>query len=116
MTGHSTSLVARFVSPINPRVILFTATKDATTAIADSVVMGFVRGDQFVELIALEPKFGKLNFFLVSSHRPVMKAVAAPRVICSPPRLKASGQAITIYEDIHLNNTVFDCTHWPPDR
>jgi hypothetical protein len=112
LTGHSTSLVARFVSPINPRVLLFTAPKDFSTVIPDFVVMGFVRGDQFVELIAREPKSGKLNFFLVEFTQACNESGGH----CSTGHLQSSAiesnwTSITIFDDSHLANTVFDCTH-----
>ncbi|HYX32946.1 MAG TPA: hypothetical protein VE954_07510 [Oligoflexus sp.] len=111
LTGHSTSLVARFVSPINPRVILFTAPKDANTAMTDFVVMGFVRGDQFVELIAREPKSGKLNFFLVEFTQACNENGHCSTGHLQSAAIESQWQAITIYEDIYLSNTVFDCTH-----
>lgn len=112
LTGHSTSLVARYVSPINPRVLLFTAPKDSTTPIADFVVMGFVRADQFVEVIAREPRSGKLNFFLVE----FTQACNENGGHCSTGHLQSSAiesnwTSVTVYEDSYLANTVFDCTH-----
>lgn len=112
LTAHSTSLVARFVSPINPRVLLFTAPKDEATPIPDFVVMGFVRGDQFVELIARDPRSGKLNFFLVE----FTQACNENGGHCTTGHLQSSAiesnwTSITIYEDSYLANTVFDCTH-----
>jgi hypothetical protein len=112
LTGHSTSLVARFVSPINPRILLFTAPKDFTTPMPDFVVLGFVRGDQFVEVIAREPRSGRLNFFLVEFTQACNEGGAH----CSTGHLQSSAiesnwTGITIYEDTQLANTVFDCTH-----
>ncbi|WP_176736768.1 c-type cytochrome [Oligoflexus tunisiensis] len=111
LTGHSTSLVSRFVSPINPRVILFTAPQDASTPSPDFVVMGFVRGDQFVEVIARDPKAGRLNFFLIAFTQ-ACNATGH----CSTGHLQSSAiekdwLSISIYEDTYLANTVFDCTH-----
>ncbi len=112
LTGHSTSLVARFVSPLNPRVLIFTAPKERQTPSPDLVVMGFVRGDQFVELIAREPRSGKLNFFLVE----FTQACNENGAHCSNGHLQSAAvesnwTSITIYEDSFLANTVFDCTH-----
>lgn len=111
LTGHSTSLVARFVSPINPRVILFTAPKDHATPSPDFVVMGFVRGDQFVEVIARDPKSGKLNFFLVEFTQACNETEHCSNGHLQSSAIETDWKSITIYEDTYLVNTVFDCTH-----
>ena len=105
ITGHSTSLVTRFVSPINPRVIIFNRFED------DFVVMGFVRGDQFVELIAQNPVSKQLNFFLLKFTQQCNIDSS-----CSPADLQTSKIEndwldVKIYDDSILANTVFDCTH-----
>ncbi|HET9238124.1 MAG TPA: hypothetical protein VFO10_12770 [Oligoflexus sp.] len=111
LTGHSTSLVARFVSPINPRVLLFTAPKDAATPIPDFVVLGFVRGDQFVELIAREPRSGQLNFFLVEFTQACNQGGHCSTGHLQSSAIESNWTSLTVYEDSLLANTVFDCTH-----
>jgi hypothetical protein len=103
--------VARFVSPINPRALIFTAPKDFSTPIPDFVVMGFVRGDQFVELIAREPKSGKLNFFLVEFTQACNEGGHCSTGHLQSSAIESNWTSITIYDDSHLANTVFDCTH-----
>lgn len=111
LTGHSTSLVSRFVSPINPRVILFTAPTDFSTPIPDFVVLGFVRGDQFAEVIARDPKSGKLNFFLIEFTQACNESGSCSTGHLQSSAIESHWQSITIYEDHYLANTVFDCTH-----
>lgn len=57
LTGHSTSLVSRLTSAINPRAIIFRQELLRFTA------MGYVRGEQFVELVTRDDA-GGLAFFL----------------------------------------------------
>jgi hypothetical protein len=119
LTGHSTSLVERSVSAINPRAIIFTAPSMAPTTqtndgrfVADPglVTMGFVRGDQVVELAAHDAQKNELHFYLVRFTQ------ACNKTGCSNADLLTSSierdwNGISVYEDQDLTNTTFDCTH-----
>ncbi|MCX6131377.1 MAG: hypothetical protein NTX25_20235, partial [Proteobacteria bacterium] len=64
--GHSSSVVGKFVSAINPRVILIDPTNlAANTNNPSAVVLGFVRGEQFSEIAVKNPADGSFDFFLV---------------------------------------------------
>jgi hypothetical protein len=67
-TGHSSSLVMRFVTSLNPRAIIFTPTNNNISN-QPYVAMGFTRGEQFAEIAANDPMEAdpakKLKFFIV---------------------------------------------------
>jgi hypothetical protein len=111
LTGHSTSLVSRYVSPINPRVILFSAPKDDKAPDDDFIVMGFVRGDQFVEVATREPRSGNLNFYLIKFEQVCNETDSCTIGHLQTEAIEKNWTSITIYQDRFLTNTVFDCTH-----
>ena len=60
LTGHSSSLVTRFINAINPRAIIFTPPKSTGRVnnpqpLTTFTAMGFARGEQFVELVSNDP-------------------------------------------------------------
>ncbi len=109
ITGHSSSLVARFVNSINPRAIIFTPVNGDLNSL---VAMGFTRGEQFAEVAARDPVSGRLNFFLFHFEQ----ACNSRETGCSvgellTPAIESNWTGLTIYEDEDLKNTVFDCMH-----
>jgi mono/diheme cytochrome c family protein len=119
LVGHSTSLVIRQVSAVNPRAILFTAPSQQPTTqtndgsfIADPgfVTMGFVRGSQFAELAAHDPQANTINFYLVRFTQDCNFTSSG----CSngdlyTPAVEKNWRAVSVYDDEDLKDTVFDC-------
>ncbi|HEX4458209.1 MAG TPA: hypothetical protein VIA18_09565 [Polyangia bacterium] len=119
LTGHSTSLVTRFTSAINPRAIIFTPpiTRGRTNKaqpLASFVAMGFVRGEQFVELVSNDPTAnggkGDLNFFLLR----FTQACNATATGCTvddllTPKVESNFTSYSLYQDVDIKNTVLDC-------
>ena len=104
----SSSLVAKFTSAINPRLIMFTPPNGNRNP--NLVVIGFLRGEQFVEIIAGDPSTNQLNFFLVRFEQ---ECNARPGG-CTPgelltPGVESNWTNITIYEDTDIQNTIADC-------
>ena len=64
--GHSSSLVGRFTSSINPRVIVMKSNVNGRAPNSSYLLQGFVRGEQLVELIANDPVTNQPDFFLVA--------------------------------------------------
>lgn len=108
ITGHSSSLVARFTSAINPRAILFTPINQNIAP--DYVAMGFQRGEQFAEIIARDPSNGQLAFFIVAFEQ-ACNAAQGGCVIGEllAPSIESNWTKFSIYEDIDLENTIIDC-------
>ena len=119
LTGHSTSLVTRFTSAINPRVVIFTPPNsngrvNNPQPLASFSAMGFVRGEQFIEMISNDPAAnngaGDLNFFLLRFEQ----ACNAKAGGCTPddlltPKVESNFTSYSVYNEADLANTVFDC-------
>ena len=109
LTGHSSSLVARFTTPINPRAIIFSPSNRARPN-PNYVAMGFLRGEQLVEIVANDPRTGIASFFLLVFEQACNKAEKG----CLPgdlltPKIEKNWENVTIYEDEDLKNTIADC-------
>lgn len=109
LVGHSTSLVGRHVSAINPRALIFSPANNQNPD-PDFVAMGYVRGDQFVEVAARDPASGALNFYLVTFKNPCDQQPSG----CQPqhlllPAVESQWSEVTVYGEQDLANTVGDC-------
>ena len=119
LTGHSSSLVTHFTSAINPRAIIFTPPQSTGRVnnpkpLVSFVAMGFVRGEQFVELVSNDPTAnggtGDLSFFLFRFDQ----ACNATTTGCSnddvlTPKVEGNFTGYSLYQDVDIKNTIFDC-------
>lgn len=118
--GHTTSLTARIVSPISPRVIVFTPpvhtgrsggyTASKFQADPDFRALAFTRGEQIVELVDRDPKTGDLRFFVVRFEQACNEREEG----CSSwelfgPGVEKDWRRVTVYDDTDLENTPADC-------
>lgn len=109
-TGASSSLVGRYSSAINPRLIMFSP--PTGEIIPDMVALAFVRGEQFVEIAARDPVTGQMNFYLVRFEQACNQLPEG----CSigellTPGIEKNWTSLTVYEDIDVQNTIMDCRH-----
>ena len=109
LVGHSSSLVARLTTTINPRALIFTPPTGAQTP--GLTVMGYVRGDQFVELVTSDRVTNELQFFLVT-----FKQQCSVTHSCTPgdlltPAVESNWIEYNVYSQDDLKNTVLDCLH-----
>ncbi|MEO8875143.1 MAG: hypothetical protein ABI461_06105 [Polyangiaceae bacterium] len=117
LSGHSSSLVTRFVSAINPRAIIFTPPKSTgrvnnPQALSSFIAMGFVRGEEFVELISNDPTNGnKLNFFLFKfQHACDATATGCTNGDVLTPAVESNFTGVySLYGEDDIKNTIFDC-------
>lgn len=112
--GHSSSLVGRFTSAINPRaIIMSTEVLNNNAPNPNFIVMGFVRGEQFVELAVNNPSTpGQVDFFLAGFKQ---ACNSAPKG-CTPaelltPAIESNWTEFTLFQDEDLKNTIVDCRH-----
>lgn len=103
LNAHSTSLVTRYTSSINPRAVIFRQTG------RNFIAMGFVRGEQFVELITRE-RSGNLAFFLVQFRQACNDAPSG----CTPgdlytPQVERDWTSYSVYGGEDVRNNVMDC-------
>lgn len=112
-TGHSSSLVARFTSSINPRaIILSDEALGNNTANPNYIVMGFVRGEQFVEIIVNNPETSQPDLFLAAFKQ----ACNSTPTGCSvgellTPAVESNWTEFTLFQDEDLKNSIVDCRH-----
>jgi hypothetical protein len=113
--GHTTSLGARHVSAINPRVILHTnpasmAQVPPGTEKRDPnfIAMAFQRGEQSAEIVARDPETQELRFFLVRFEQ-ACNAAGCSRFDLFGPAVEQGWAGVTVYEDVDVVNTPVDC-------
>jgi len=109
LVGHSSSLVARLTTTLNPRALIFTPPTGRT--LPGLVVMGFVRGDQFVEIVTSDRVTNELQFFLFT-----FKQACSLTHSCTPgelltPAIESNWVEYSVYSQVDLQNTVLDCLH-----
>lgn len=102
--SNTTSLAARSVSVINPRVLLL-APFEVGTAVAT-----FSRGEQVVELVGYDAAADALNFYLFTFFRPCNDDDAG----CSlaelfTPAIESGWTKWSLYQDVDLENHTLDC-------
>jgi hypothetical protein len=101
ISGHSSSLVTRRTTVLNPRAIIFSEEVD------DYVALGFVRGDGLAEIAAFDTVNGRLNFYLVRTHLGCGDdCTNAERYL---PSVEAGWQSVDVYFDDDIKNTPLDC-------
>ncbi len=113
-TGHSSSLVGRFSSSINPRaIIMSTEVLSNNNPNPNFVVMGFVRGEQFAEIAVNNPSTpGQIDFFLAGFKQACNSAPGG----CLPadlltPAVESNWTEFTLFQDEDLKNSIVDCRH-----
>ncbi|MDB5214811.1 MAG: hypothetical protein JWO86_2738 [Myxococcaceae bacterium] len=111
LTGHSSSLVMREVSAINPRAFLFSPTPGQPVRIPGFVVMGFARGEPFVEIAAEDPKSSALSFYLVKFDLACEASKSCKPGDLLTPDVEKNWKGWTLYQDEDLKNTIVDCRH-----
>lgn len=118
--GHTTSLTARMVSPVNPRVIVFkppahtarsaNLTPDKFVKDPEFVAMAFTRGEQIVELVNRDPTTGDLRFFVVRFEQACNdRPEGCTSWELFGPAIETDWKRVTIYDDTDLENTPADC-------
>jgi len=121
---HSSSLVARFVSSINPRAIIYNAPASlfgpappgAPGALipqptVGAAAMGFARGEQFVELFARDRITGALFFYLFTFEQTCNTNNQCGNADLLTNKIENNWTSYNLYSQSDLQNTVFDCLH-----
>ncbi len=110
LTGNSTSLVARSVSSINPRIIVFPRVGSDLVPPATMTAVGFVRGEQFVEIVSRDPVTADLNFYLLSfEQRCSYEEGGCDRASLFTESIERDWTAYSVYDHQDLEATSFDC-------
>lgn len=110
LTGNSTSLVARSVSSINPRIIVFPRVGSDLVPPAAMTAVGFVRGEQFVEIVSRDPVTADLNFYLLSYEQACSYDPAGcDNASLFTEAIERDWTAYSVYDHEDLESTSFDC-------
>jgi hypothetical protein len=107
LTGHSTGLGLRNVTPLTPRAFLMTP-PNTTAPNPTYQVIAFSRGEPFVELVANDPNANTLRFFLIRFH-PACEATGCTHADLLTPTIESGWTDYTIYDDATIKNTTLDC-------
>ena len=110
LSGNSTSLVSKSVSALNPRMLVFPRVGDDLAPPATLVAVGFVRGEQFVELVGRDSVSGDLNFYLVSfEQRCSYDASGCSLADLLTEQVEHDWTTYSVYDQEDLEATPFDC-------
>jgi hypothetical protein len=110
LTGNSTSLVSKSVSALNPRLLVFPRVGDELVAPASLTAVGFVRGEQFAEVVSRDPTTNDLNFYLVSFEQPCSySAAGCDLASLLTEEIEHGWTAYSVYDQDDLERTSFDC-------
>ncbi len=116
LLAHSSSLVARDVSAINPRAFIFSPPPGQPTRIPGFVVMTFARGETFVEVAAEQGRTpngqtGKISFYLFKFDTACELAQNCTNADLFTPAVEKDWKGFSVYDDEDLKNTLLDCRH-----
>ncbi len=106
-TTHSLGLSARVVSAANPRSFVYTS-KRIPIPYEDLVVTSFARGEQLVELVALDPATIDYNFYLLRFEQACNASRCTPDDLLTV-KLESGWTGFTLYADKDLEDTPLDC-------
>ncbi len=110
LTGNSTSLVAMSVSAINPRVIVFPRIDGQRQRPAGMTALGFVRGEQFVEVVSRDRVNGDLNFYLLRFEQQCNYAAqGCDLASLLTEEVEHGWTAYSVYDHDDLEGTSLDC-------
>ena len=109
LLGHSTALSGRLVSAINPRAIAISSGSLSAPS-SRFTVLAFTRGQQRVELAALDPTTRRFSFYLIEFSQACNLAAAG----CGPgdlytPDIETAWLDVSIRDDEALKNAPEDC-------
>jgi hypothetical protein len=110
LTGNSTSLVAKSVSAINPRILVFPRVGPDLEPPPTMTAVGFVRGEQFVEIASRDLASGDLNFYLLSfEQRCSYDPAGCDLANLLTEEIEHGWTAYSVYDQDDLEGTSFDC-------
>lgn len=108
-TTHSLGLSARTVSAANPRTFVFTNNVEYQPVPREKLsVVSFARGEQLVELVALDTATFDWNFYLLSFTQACNATGCTPEELLTES-VERDWTGFTLYSDRDLIDTPLDC-------
>lgn len=106
---HSLGLSTRYVSAANPRMFVFTNNIHYQPLPREKLaVVSFARGEQLVELVALDTRTYDWNFYLLSFSQACNAFGCTPEDLLTE-RVERDWTGFTLYSDRDLVDTPLDC-------
>ena len=116
LTYHSTAIGTRFVNEINPRAFVFTPPVGGVSfppsgiPNPDLVMMGYARGESFVELVANDRTDDELRFYLFRFVSPCEESdEGCTNADLFTPSVESGFVGYSLYDDYDVRDTVVDC-------
>jgi hypothetical protein len=109
-TTHSLGLSTRTVTPANPRTFVFmnTAHYPRPIPLDEYAVVTFARGEQLVEMVALDTVTYDWNFYLLQFDQACNQTRCTPEQLLTD-RIERDWTSWTLYADSDLVDTPLDC-------
>lgn len=108
-TTQSLGLSAGYVSAANPRLFLFANNIEYVPVPHDKLsALSFARGEQLVELVALDTATYDWNFYLLSFTQACNERGCTPEELLTE-RIERDWSGYTLYSDRDLVDTPLDC-------
>jgi hypothetical protein len=106
---HSVGLATRFVSAANPRTFVFLNNITYAPLPHDKLaVVSFARGEQLVELVALDTRTYDWNFYLLAFDQDCNRSGCTPEQLLTES-VERDWTGFTLYSDRDLVDTPLDC-------
>jgi hypothetical protein len=116
VTTHSLGLSARTVSGLNPRVVVYQdiSHKRRRVNYEEVVATTFARGEQLVELAALDPTTYEYNFYLLRFTQACNRTRCTPEDLLTE-KIESGWTDWTLYGERDVEDTPLDCAscHMP---
>jgi hypothetical protein len=109
LSGNSTSLVAMSVSALNPRIIVFPRIPATLEPPKELIAVGFVRGEQLVEVVSLDLETKEPRFYLINFEQDCSYKGGCDLASLLTEEIEHKWTAYSIYSDQDLEQTSFDC-------
>jgi hypothetical protein len=109
LSGNSTSLVAHSVSALNPRIIIFPRIPDTLERPKQLTAIGFVRGEQFVEVVSRDLTTNQPNFYLLTFEQACNYDGSCDLTSLLSEQIEHNWTAYSIYSETDLEQTSIDC-------
>lgn len=110
LTGNSTSVVAKHVSAINPRLIVFPRVGTDLQRPETMTALGFVRGEQFVEVVSRDLVTDDYNFYLFAFEQACnYEGTGCDLASLLSEEIEHDWTAYSVYDHVDLHPTSLDC-------
>jgi hypothetical protein len=110
MTGLSTGVGMRTVTPLNPRAIFLMPSRAVADYEGFFTILAFARGEPLVELVSRDQIANTLRFFVLRFHPACESTVTGCNFAdLLTPSIEYDWTAYTLYDEQTIKNTPLDC-------